>query len=378
MAFGKKNEIKLDPFAYNIGLLGVGGVGKTTTVYKMCQKHLGDDGYLFVETGKEDGADAIDGINYINCPAWRMAYDEDTNSVGFKELVDDILENKAEDYPNLRTIVIDTYDQLKDIADVEIVRQHNRLHSDKKVKSIKAAFGGYMAGEDMADDLILNTLWELKRVGVSFIIIGHVKQREITDPVTGDVYDTLTTDMSMRSFNKIKNKLHFLGVAFVDREIVKDNKAKANGGDKHSVKSESRRITFRDDNYAIDSKSRFAEIVSSVPLSGDDFYDAMENAIRAEAQKGGKSLEDMKVEQAEIAKKSKERADSYSKAKKDGKVDVEENEALKAQMVELFMSADKETTDSAKAKMVELGIEDFSDVSTIPTAHLKAIIDILS
>ena len=70
MAFGKKNEVQLDPFKYNIGILGEGGVGKTTVVYEMCQEHLGDDGYLFVECGKEDGADSIMGINYINCPDW--------------------------------------------------------------------------------------------------------------------------------------------------------------------------------------------------------------------------------------------------------------------------------------------------------------------
>ena len=57
MAYGKKNKVKIDPFSYNIGLLGEPGIGKTTIIKEMCEKNLGEDGYLFVECGKEDGAD---------------------------------------------------------------------------------------------------------------------------------------------------------------------------------------------------------------------------------------------------------------------------------------------------------------------------------
>ena len=93
MAFGKKNEVKIDPFNYNIGLLGESGVGKTTIIHEMCKTHLPDGGYLFVECGKEDGADAIEGIPFVNCPEWSMDYDEDTNSVGFEDLIQDIIDN---------------------------------------------------------------------------------------------------------------------------------------------------------------------------------------------------------------------------------------------------------------------------------------------
>lgn len=96
---------------------------------------------------------------------------------------------------------------------------HNRENPDKPVKSIKAAFGGYMAGEDKAVDMVLEKLWNLKRVGVSFIIIGHVKRRDQEDMFTDQKYRSLTTNMSIRDFNAIKTKLHFLGVASIDREI---------------------------------------------------------------------------------------------------------------------------------------------------------------
>ena len=72
MGYGKKNTIKIDPLSYNIGLIGESGIGKTTIIKEMCEKLVGEDGYRFLECGKEDGADGINGINYLNCPEWIM------------------------------------------------------------------------------------------------------------------------------------------------------------------------------------------------------------------------------------------------------------------------------------------------------------------
>ena len=130
-----------------------------------------------IDLSKEDGADSIDGINYLNCPEWSMDYEEDTNSIGFEDFIDDVVDNKVSEYPYLKTVIIDTYDQLLEIAKPEVIRMHNAENPEKPVKSIKAAFGGYMAGEDKASEIVLDKLWSLKRVGVHFIIIGHVKQK---------------------------------------------------------------------------------------------------------------------------------------------------------------------------------------------------------
>lgn len=323
MAFGKKNVIKIDPLSYNIGLIGEGGIGKTTIIKEMCEKLAGEDGYLFAECGKEDGADAISGINYINCPAWSQDYDEYTNSVGFEELIEDIIENKESEYKSLRTLVIDTYDQLVDLAKPEVIRMHNRENPDKPVKSIKAAFGGYMAGEDKANEMVLEKLWSLKTVGVHFIIIGHVKQKEQEDVSTGQKYTSLTTNMSMRDFNVIRTKLHILGVASIDREIIQEKTGKKDGKGKDVTKNvvakESRKITFRDDSYSIDSKSRFADIIPEIPFDSDALIKAIEDAIKAEQSKSGKSFEETKAEQeaAEAAKlKEIAKAEKAKKAQK--------------------------------------------------------------
>lgn len=383
MAFGRKNVIDLNPFNYNIGLIGEGGIGKTTVIKEMCEKLLGNDGwnddgifvggYLFVECGKEDGADAINGINYINTPDWDSDYDELTNSVGFNTLITDILENKTTDYPNLKEIVIDTYDQLRQIVEPEIIRRHNKQHPDKRTTSIKAAFGGFMAGEDMCDDLILEKLWELKNVGVHFTIIGHVKQRDITDPINGDSYSQLTTDMSMRSFNKIKTKLHFLGVAAVDREIAKEKK---NGKDKNVVKNESRVITFRDDNYSIDSKSRFADIVDRIPLDADALIKALKDAIEIEAKKGSTSITELKKNQMEREEKLAKKADAASIAIKTEKENANARDEYLAAITKNFPNAEANVKKEVKSLLKDNGYTKVNDES-VPIALLKAIADML-
>lgn len=327
MGYGKKNVIKIDPLSYNIGLIGESGIGKTTIIKEMCEKLVGEDGYRFLECGKEDGADGIDGINYLNCPEWSMDYDEYTNSIGFEDFVDDVVEHKSTEYPDLKTVVIDTYDQLIEIAKPEVIRMHNAEHPEKPVKSIKAAFGGYMSGEDKATEIVLDKLWELKSVGVHFIIIGHVKQRQQEDVVTGQTYTSLTTNMSMRDFNAIKTKLHFLGVASIDREIVQEKTGKKDDKKKDIMKGviakESRKITFRDDSYSIDSKSRFADIVPECDFNVDSLIQALTDAIKAEASKGKKSIAELKKQQDAAAEK---RAEQIAAVEESNKKEKELNE----------------------------------------------------
>lgn len=66
--FGRKNEIKLDPLKYNLCLIGEGGIGKTTLIKQYCERLAGEDGYMFLDVGKEDGSDAINGI--VAEPVW--------------------------------------------------------------------------------------------------------------------------------------------------------------------------------------------------------------------------------------------------------------------------------------------------------------------
>lgn len=368
--FGKKNKIKLDPLAYNIGLLGESGIGKSTIMKEVCEKLAGDDGYISLDIGKEDGHKAISGIVTESVPDWAK----------FAEIVDDIVENKDEDYPNLRCVIIDTYDQLCDLAEKETIRVYNKKMKDAgkpKIDTINSAFGGFGKGLDYAIDLILDKLWALKSVGVSFQIIAHCKRTDITDVITEEQYSMLTSNTTQRYFNAIKQKLDFLGMAYIDRDMVKvkSKKKDINGNEivKNKISGESRVINFRDDTYSVDSKSRFANIVDKIDFNSDSFIKAMNDAILAEQSKDGVSLEEAKKEQDKEAKEERKKASEKSKAAKNNKVDVERNEELKEIIQSKFGSLDADNKAKFKEIMTENNIESFKDVSETPTKVLETL-----
>ena len=324
--FGKKNHVTLDILSYNTLLLGESKCGKTTLIKEVCEKLSGDDGYLFLEIGSERGADAIENISYINCPAWEEDYDELTNSAGFIDVCEDIIENKTTDYPNLKVVVWDTYDQLITLAEEESIRLWNKEcratgHSDKCTKSINSAWGGFGKGEKKAIALMIDTMTRLRQVGVATIIIGHVKVKDINDVVTGETYQILTSDQQQNYFNAIKKNLHFMGLAYIDRTIVKEKTGKKNivtkkDEIKGKVKGETRRIKFRDDSYAVDSGSRFADIVPEIEMTADAFIDALTNAIKSEQQKSGRSFAEAKKEQEKQDKETEKRIANAEQTRK--------------------------------------------------------------
>lgn len=377
--FGQKNHVKLDPLAYNICLLGESKVGKTTLIKEVCEKLAGSDGYMFLECGQERGADAIEGINYINCPEWQMDYDELTNSAGFEDVCDDIIDNKTTDYADLKVVIVDTYDQLINLAEDESKRLWNRDNPDKRTNSINAAWGGFGKGEKKAIELMFDKIAELRNVGVSTIIIGHIKTKDISDPVSGETYQILTSDQQQNYFNALKKNLHFLGLAYIDRQIIKEKTGKKNivtnkEEQVNKVKGESRKIKFRDDNFCVDSGSRFAEIIDEIDLNADQFITALTDAIKAEQSKSGKTFEQSKKEQeAEEAERLKE----IAKAEQDKK----ENKKLEEVVSKItdYIKANKSDMDKIKpiiAKAKELGYDNPTMIDKIEDA--KKVLALIS
>ena len=370
--FGKKKEISLNPLSYNIGVAGISGIGKSTLVKKVCEKLVGDDGYIMLDIGRESGHDCIEGIVSETVRTWEELTD----------VIDDIVENRSTDYKDLKVVVFDTYDELFAIAEPEVIKMHNKENPKKRVKSIKSAFGGFQAGEDKAIEIVLDKLWSLKKVGVSFIVIGHTKSRNVTDAVTGEDYLQLTTNMSQKYFNAIKTKVHFLGVASIDREIVKENTGKKNIVTKQEItkgviKSQTRKITFRDDNYVIDSKSRFADIVDSIPFDVDELINAIANAIKSELSKSGKSYEDAKKEQE---KAIKEKFEELEKNEIESKNQKELSEAISdvTKMISKYKN-DMDVIKLIMTKVKELGYDNQINIDKIDDVNsLKDYIETLN
>lgn len=282
MAFGKKNVVSQDLADYSIMLMGESGIGKTTTMYKVCQKEFGDDGYILLNIGREDGVSAINGVVYEDVENWKK----------FAAIVNDIVKNKDTDYPNLKVLVVDTLDQLLEITEPEVVAMWNRENLGKEgfvqAKTINSAYGGFGRGEDKVIQIVWDMIWKLRKVGVQVWFTAHTKNRELTDAITNMTYSTISSNMMQKYFNGFKTKIAAVGVACIDRTIEAQGTGRKNIVTKKEVKvnkvvDERRKIIFRDDNYSVDSKSRFANIVDEIPLDADAFVEALHDALKAEA-----------------------------------------------------------------------------------------------
>ena len=379
MGFGAKNRVDLNPLHYNIGLLGESGIGKTTIIKEMCEKLApevnGAPGYLHLDIGKEDGAEAIEGIFTEKAEDWKK----------FDRIISDIVKNKYTDpdYANLQTVIVDTYDELMRIAEPEVIRLHNKENPDKpKITTINSAFGGWGNGLDKALEIVFDKLWELKKVGVHFIVIGHTKSKNVDDPTTGESYSTLTANASQKYFTHLKTKLHFLGVGYVNRQIVREKTGKKNLQTKEDimrgvVKGEARVISFRDDNFSVDSKSRFADITNElIPFDVDEFIKAMQDAIMAESRKGGRTDAENKKLQNEAAKAEMAKAVAYAKAKADEENYVVESAKCISEIQAKFADCDDATKAEIKKIMANNDVKNFRQ-ENIPLAVLRAIVALL-
>ena len=319
--FGKKNKVSLNPLDANICLLGLPKIGKTTIMKEIAEKLVGEDGYLFLEMYRENGAKYIENIVYEDVPDW------DT----FVEIIDDIVENRTTDYSDLKVVFLDTLDNALQLAEQESIRLWNKENPAKRTAAINAAWGGYMKGQDKAMELLQEQLFRLRTVGVAFSVIGHVRQTTITDPITNESYQQITSDVSQRYFNQLKKNIDLVGIAYIDRELTKN---KVNGKEVSTVKSETRKIKFRDDNYTVDSGSRMSQIVSEINFDADEFIDAMRNALESEVKKSGKSVEDRKKENEKEEKENLKRiADAEAKAKVEKSLDE-----VKSQIINFFVT----------------------------------------
>lgn len=372
--FGKKNHVSINPLDYSLCLLGEAKCGKTTLIKEVCEKLTGSpDGYLFLEFGDERGAAAIENINFENVEAWWS--DEDEDIVGFADIVDDICENKSTDYPDLKVVIWDTYDQIIPIAEDETIRLYNKtVPLEKRAETINAAWGGFGRGEKKAMELMWDMKNRLKKVGVETIIIGHVKTKDVTDTVTGEQYQVLTSDQQQNYFNALKKQLHFLALAYVDRSIIKEGKGKDAKG---KITGETRKIKFRDEGYAIDAGSRFSAIVPEVPMTADAFIGAIIDAIKAEQSKSGKSFEETKAEQemAEIA-----RLKEIAEAEQRNKAMKEDKETLKEILPQINAYIQANRTNQAVMKPIliklrELNVKKPDEITSLKDA--KEILELI-
>ena len=350
---GKINVVKVDPFAYNIGLFAIPGIGKTELAFTMLDKYLGEDGYIIYDIGLEDGTDAIQGVNAEKIPTWQE----------FVACNNDVIKGKNTDYKNLRVVAIDTIDELARLSEAEVIRLANIENPTKARKKTfnEVGFGNY----DRQSALILAEFKRLRDAGIQVFVIGHTKAKTKIDPSTGIEYDTLTAKISERLFNDIKSKMHVLGLGHIDRNVEDKVLGKDIMGKdriKHITKSERRIITFRDENFAVDSKSRFADIEPVIDFNAEVLYNTIINAIEKAFNKRdiGVTMDEADKVQKETLK---ENADKF--------IERVQEEMTVSQMVQAITDKVQSKTltedqmRDLKAKLISVGVPKISDLLNI-------------
>lgn len=279
MAYGKRSKVSDNLYDYSIMICGESGVGKTTVMSELCAKEFGDEGYLLLNTGDEDGVSAIDDVIYEDVPTYKK----------FVEVCNDIIKNKETEYPDLKVLVIDTLDQLIECTETAAISNWNKENMGNKnfkpAKTLNSVEGGFGAGYDVVFNMIYDKVRALSKVGVKTWYTCHSKTKDIIDPVTNAAYTTLTSNMAQRYFNDFKTKVHVVGIACVDRSIETEGTGRTNIVSHkeitvNKVKNEKRKIVFRDDSYSVDGKSRFSGIVNEIPLDSDELIKALKDAIK--------------------------------------------------------------------------------------------------
>lgn len=383
MAFGKRNKVSSDIGSYTVGLIGESGIGKTTTLSRICEKVFGSDGYILLNVGKEYGVSAIADITYEDVPDYKT----------WNEITKDIIKNKNTDYPNLKVLVADTLDQLfSEVLEPESIRQYNIENVGKKdfspAKTINSAWGGFGRGEEYAIKLLLDRIDALRKVGVLFWFTGHTKTREVVDPLSGTTFTSLTTNMMQKYFNAVKTKTDVLGVACIDRDVIKEGLGRKDivthkEITRNKIVSESRRIKFRDESYCVDSKSRFPEIAPEISLDADEFIKALQDAIDAEAKKNGVSSATTTINKT-VEQPAVESINEYEDITSDVEEETVVSESLKSEvdkdalMSEIrakFARADKETKMKVKQILKDSGVAKLDD--SLSVSELNTINTIL-
>ena len=139
MAFVKPqiNTIKADIANISIYLRSTKKFGKTTLFRDVILEKYGDPSYgLLVGCGAEVGYKLLDNLNYTQVTSW-----ED-----LLELKKWLIETNGVEH-HIKIVAFDTGDELVLLADKKTIAISNKENPQKPCRSIKAAMGGYTAGE---------------------------------------------------------------------------------------------------------------------------------------------------------------------------------------------------------------------------------------
>lgn len=381
MAFQKPtiNVIKPDIKNLSIYLRSTKKFGKTTLFRDVILEKYGDPAKgLLVGCGNEKGYKMLDNLNTTQVKTYK----------DLQELADWLIKEKGKEH-DIEMVAFDTGDELALIADAETIRQSNVENPTKKCKSIKAAFGGYTAGEKFsANDIIKPYMTRLEDAGFGVWVIAHTKFKTIKEKggLEEDGYMQLSSNMGADYEAAFGDIFDVTLTGVIDRDL---EEKKVGDKTKKYATDTIRKLYFRGTTL-IDAGGRFADgavpeyLVFDKPNMAADFIRVVEEGMeKSKSTLGKKSKPVVKKKEVEPDPEPIEEDDDIDDIPVDETVEPEEAVVVETSdypddLAAVIRTMFKECTDKDKKASVRKVIAEYGKLNDVDEDGLKRIYDMMN
>lgn len=275
MAFNKPTVKTIQPDLKNVSIYirSVKKFGKSTLFRDVIMEKYGDPTYgCLTEIGMEHGDELLDNLNTLHLDTYK-------DLVEFQKW---LIEGKGTEH-HIEIVGFDVADELVPLFDKETIRQHNIENPQKMVKSVKAAMGGYTAGEQFSATLMKNYFDKIRKAGIQVWVLGHSKYKNIKDKanVDNEGYMQLTSNLSAAYEAALGDIFDVVVTGMIDRNI--ETVGEGNDAKRYATDSV-RKLYFRG-TPEIDAGGRFAfgavpeYLIFDKPNMAKDFIRTIEEGM---------------------------------------------------------------------------------------------------
>ena len=254
-------------------IMGVRKFGKTSLWADMINAKFGNpEKGLLVSCGMEHGTNMIDNIFTTHANTWK----------DLVEVKDWLIKEKGKEH-DVEMVCFDSAEEFFGIAESEVIRL-SILENGKKIKSIKAAYGGYTNGEKECAKLVKKFLNDLYNAGIMPWMIGHTKLKTVKDKASLDEegFQRLGSSLIADYESAVADCFDIIATGLIDREIEEKGEGDST---KRYVKKTERRLYFRG-NEIVEAGGRLKDlsIPEYIPFDqlnmGQTFIDTIETALK--------------------------------------------------------------------------------------------------
>lgn len=381
MAFQKPtiNVIKPDIKNLSIYLRSTKKFGKSTLFRDVILEKYGDPSRgLLVGCGNEKGYKMLDNLNATQVKTYK----------DLQELADWLINEKGKEH-NIEMVAFDTGDELALIADTETIRQSNVENPNKKCKSIKAAFGGYTAGEKYsANDIIKPYMTKLEDAGFGVWVIAHTKFKTIKEKggLEEDGYMQLSSNMGADYEAAFGDIFDVTLTGVIDRDL---EEKKVGDKVKKYATDTVRKLYFRGTTL-IDAGGRFADgavpeyMVFDKPNMAADFIRVVEEGMEKSKSTIGKKSTSKKatpVKEEKVAEPDpieKDDIDDIDIPTEDTIEETTETSAYPDDLDAVIRKMYKECKDAELKASVKNVIAEYGKLNDVDEDGLKRIYDMMN